>query len=231
MNYSLATNFVDKQDISTIFELGSRDLIDGIFLLDHYTDSKCYSFECNPDCLIQCRKNFLSLSDSQKDSLVLVEKAVCLKDGEVSFYPFDLDKYPNMGASSMFKIDFSRHASPKDQDFNRPNPQKEITVEGVRLDTFINTHNVGTVDLICMDLQGYELNALKSMGDHLSNVQHIVTECQIKSVYVGGVGFWQLEEYLREFGFIYNCSDMWGTYSPPQQTEDMCEFNALFSKR
>lgn len=27
--------------------LGSRDLM----------DAKCYSFECNPDCLIECKKN------------------------------------------------------------------------------------------------------------------------------------------------------------------------------
>ena len=25
-------------------------------LIEHYNKSKCYSFECNPDCLIKCKK-------------------------------------------------------------------------------------------------------------------------------------------------------------------------------
>ena len=71
-----------------------------------------------------------------------------------------------MGSSSMLKIDFSLR-NKDDPDYNRENPQKEIIVNGIRLDTFINENNINNIDLLCMDLQGYELNALKSLGNHL----------------------------------------------------------------
>ena len=45
-----------KYPINTIFELGSRDLVDAIGLLKYYKKSNIYSFECNTDCLIECHK-------------------------------------------------------------------------------------------------------------------------------------------------------------------------------
>ena len=32
-------------------------------------------------------------------------------------------------------------------------------MKGIRLDTFITKNNIQNVDLLCIDLQGYELNA------------------------------------------------------------------------
>ncbi len=116
--------------------MGSRDLIDAIKLLDYFSTSKIYAFECNPECLIECNKNICNLDERQKEKLTLVNKAVSLTNGEVKFYPFDLQKYNNMGASSMLKIDFSNR-NKNDPDYNRPCPQKEIKVKGISLDTFI----------------------------------------------------------------------------------------------
>jgi hypothetical protein len=52
MSYCDFFSLIDSNKIKTIFELGSRDLIDAIKLLDYFKDSKAYAFECNPDCLI-----------------------------------------------------------------------------------------------------------------------------------------------------------------------------------
>ena len=46
-----------------------------------------------------------------------------------------------MGASSMLKIDFSVR-NKDDPDYNRENPQKEIIVDGIRLDTFIDENYI-----------------------------------------------------------------------------------------
>jgi FkbM family methyltransferase len=222
MSYYYFLNKLDKNNVQTIFELGSRDLIDAIKLLDYFSTSKIYAFECNPECLIECNKNICNLDERQKEKLTLVNKAVSLTNGEVKFYPFDLQKYNNMGASSMLKIDFSCR-NKNDPDYNRENPQKEITVEGIRLDTFIDENCIEKVDLLCIDLQGYELNALKSLGQHLYNVKYIITECSTVSTYINGATFDELNNYLINYNFKYICS-----LNPNQNTSGFTEYDVLF---
>ena len=132
-----------------------------------------------------------------------------------------------MGSSSMLKIDFSLR-NKDDPDYNRENPQKEIIVNGIRLDTFINENNINNIDLLCMDLQGYELNALKSLGNHLYNIKYIITECSIKSTYINGVSFKELEEYLKNYNFKYISSNKFGELYPDLSLTGFSEFDSLF---
>lgn len=221
---------IDDSKIRTIFELGSRDLQDAIKLSAYFDNSTVYAFECNPDCLEVCQKAFSDVDEKTKKRLYLIDKAVSSTDGQVCFYPFDLQLYDNMGASSMLEIDFSnRH--PSDDDYNRQNPQKEIKVDGIRLDTFLKNYNLSNIDLLCMDLQGYELQALQSLGKHLTNVKYIITECSIKSTYKNGVSFQELKTYLECFGFHYVCSNQYGENEPDVSRTYFSEFDALFQKK
>ena len=159
--------------------------------------------------------------------LFLINKAVSLLDNDVSFYPFDLTKYNNMGSSSMLKIDFSQRLI-NDPDYNRENPQKEVIVNGIRLDTFINENNINNIDLLCMDLQEYELNALKSLGNHLYNIKQIRTECCITPTYINGVSFKELEEYLKTYNFTYVLSNRFGNLYPDLSLKGYNFFDSLF---
>ena len=100
----------------------------------------------------------------------------------------------------MLKIDFSSR-NKDDPDYNIPNPQKEIIVNGIRLDTFININKIKNIDLLCIDLQGYELNAIKSLGNNLYKVKYIITECSIVSTYTNGTTFNELNKYLNNYNF------------------------------
>jgi FkbM family methyltransferase len=223
---NIFTKYIDKSKINTIFELGSRDLVDA-FKLQNYYNSKVYAFECNPDCLIECEKNLSNATDKIKSNVILINKAISLRDGDLTFYPFDLNKYNNMGASSLLKIDFSlRNAD--DPDYNKENPQKEISVKGVRLDTFLLENNISNIDMLCIDLQGYELNAIKSLGDKLKNVKYIITECSIESTYTGGARFKELHEYLTSFNFKYCSSNKFGEIFPNLDLKGFSEFDALY---
>ena len=218
---------IDSNRIKTIFELGSRDLIDAIKLLDYFKNSKVYSFECNPDCLIECHKNIYQLDEDKKKRLFLIDKAVSINNSKVSFYPFDLQKYNNMGASSMLKIDFSRRRK-NDPDYNRENPQKEIIVDGIRLDNFIDENYIENIDLLCIDLQGYELNAIKSLGNYLHKVKYIITECSIMSTYNDGATFSELNDYLSNYNFKYISSNKFGRKFPDATLTEFTEFDSLF---
>jgi FkbM family methyltransferase len=223
-------DFLDKiniNEIKIIFELGSRDLIDAIKLLDYFEESIVYAFECNYDCLHECYKNYNKLEENKKKRLFLIEDAVSLENGDVIFYPFDLQKYNNMGSSSMLKIDFSLR-NPDDIDYNRENPQKKVIVNGVRLDTFIEKNHIDNIDLLCIDLQGYELNAIKSLGNNLHKIKYIITECCIKSTYINGCTFQELNEYLTKFNFKYVLSNDFGENYPDLSLKGFTEFDALF---
>lgn len=217
---------IKKDSVKVIFELGSRDLLDAVKLSNYY-NCKVYAFECNPDCLSVCNETLSQLPSSVKENIYLSTDAISLENGDITFFPFDLTEYDNMGSSSMFKIDFSlRNTS--DPDFNRKNPQKTIILKGKRLDTFMNENNITNIDLLCIDLQGYELNALKSLGSYLQNVKYIITECSIKSTYVGGANFSELNEYLTNHNFQYICSNKFKESFPNLNLRGFTEFDALF---
>jgi hypothetical protein len=90
------------------------------------------------------------------------------------------------------------------------------------------------IDLICMDLQGYELQALKSAGNFLSKIKYIITEACYVSTYVGGVNFEDLNKFLNENGFNFISSDKTGHEIPSEKffnkhyTGGTSEFNAMF---
>ena len=227
MSYFDFLNKINSNEIKIIFELGSRDLIDAIKLLNYYNNCKVYAFECNPDCLIECSKQFNKLDDNCKQNICLIDKAVSLVDDDVIFYPFDLSKYNNMGSSSMLKIDFSLR-NKDDLDYNRENPQKEIKVNGIRLDTFMNIKQINNIDLLCIDLQGYELNAIKSLGGQIKKVKYIITECSIVNTYTNGATFEELNEYLTNYNFKYVSSNIFGENFPNLSFKGFSEFDALF---
>uniref|UniRef100_A0A6C0E7C1 Methyltransferase FkbM domain-containing protein n=1 Tax=viral metagenome TaxID=1070528 RepID=A0A6C0E7C1_9ZZZZ len=226
MSYHSFNTKIKREDIKIIFELGSRDLIDAIALYKHY-NCKLYAFECNPDCLSECNKQLQQCNQIARDHITLVDKAVSLIDDEISFFAFDLTKYDNMGASSMFKIDFTTRNT-SDPDYNRENPQKEVRVKGTRLDTFMKDNSIPNIDLLCMDLQGYELNALKSLGEHIRNVKYIISETSIQSTYIGGATFAELHAYLSSYGFTYKSSNAFGHRFPDLSLNGFSEFDVLY---
>jgi FkbM family methyltransferase len=218
---------IKKNEIKTIFELGSRDLVDAENLTRYY-GGKVYAFECNPDCLVLCHENYKRFDKSTQDKIMLIEKAVTLEDKPYTFFAIDTEKYGNIGASSLFELDFSNRSA-ADPDRNRGSIQKQITVEGIRLETFIRENKISSVDIICMDLQGYELNALKSMSEYLHNVKYIITECQLNSTYRGGTSFRDLEFFLANYGFEYTCSNSFDYARPKEGTDQLIEFDCLFT--
>lgn len=227
MSYFFFNNNIDKTKIKIIFELGSRDLLDAKKLINHYDNAICYSFECNPDCLIECEKNKKNFNSYENERIILVKNAVSVDNKKILFKPFDLSIYNNMGASSLLEIDFSKRDK-NDPDYNIGKVQKEITVDGIRLDTFIENNNIPNIDLLCIDLQGYELEAIKSLGEKIKKVKYIITECSIISTYKNGANFHELNDYLKKNGFYYNNSNRFGNIFPDLQMKGFSEFDSLF---
>lgn len=227
MSYFYFNNNINKTEVKTIFELGSRDLIDAKKLINHYDKATCYSFECNPDCLIECNKNKANFNEDENKRIILIENAISIDNKKVLFRPFDLSIYNNMGSSSILEIDFSMR-NKDDPDYNIGKVQKEIEIDGIRIDTYMENNDIQNIDLLCIDLQGYELQAIKSLGEKIKTVKYIITECSIVSTYKNGTKFVELNDYLEQYGFKYNNSNLFGDQFPDLERKGFSEFDALF---
>ena len=227
MSYQYFFNNIDKEKVKTIFELGSRDLNDARILIKHFDDAMCYSFECNPECINLCKRNINNFKEDERKKIVLIEKAVSIVNDKLTFKAIDSSIYKNIGCSSLLQLDFSRR-NDNDADYNRGNVQKDVEVDGIRLESYMENNDINSIDLICIDLQGYELEAIKSLGDKLKTVKYIITECSIDSTYINGANFVDLNKYLEEYGFKYNNSNKFKGNFPNLNIKGFSEFDALF---
>ncbi len=193
MNYAWAYKYI-LAPIHTVFEIGSRDLLDACGLASHF-DCSVVAFECNPDCLAVC-------ANAPGDPRVrLVPKAVSNVDGPLTFHSFDLEKYDNIGASSLFEIDFSNR-SMNDPDRNKTDVQKIITVNSTRLDTFCAAERL-VPDALFLDIQEGELLALQGAGDILAAVKYICFEGSSTATYKGGCSAYDVHCFLTSKGFVH----------------------------
>ncbi len=104
----------------------------------------------------------------------------------------------NNGESSSL-LDFDLHAKMHpDVTFVR-----DIEVETVRVDTLIGQHNIqlSEYDFLNIDLQGTELEALRSMGDLLSQIKYVYIEVNTAHLYKNCALIGDIDSHLAGFGF------------------------------
>lgn len=111
----------------------------------------------------------------------------------------------NNGQSSSI-LEFGSHS--------KHHPHVEVvqtqTLTTTRLDTLIDTNNIPIEELnfLNLDIQGIELRALKSMEKYLKYFQYIYTEVNTEYVYKGCNLVGEIDEYLKQHGFIRVCTKM-----------------------
>ncbi len=83
------------------------------------------------------------------------------------------------------------------------------TVRVVRLDDWAAEQSIGPIGLLKLDLQGFELAALRGAERLLPTITAIYSEAQIVPEYENAATFAQLDEFLRARGFgLYQITDL-----------------------
>ena len=179
------TKLIDKTKIKTIIELGARYGDEAIGLSEHYPEATIHAFECNPYVLPQTRNNL-----SNKEKIILHEVAVSNISTESLFFPADEN---NPGASSLFKANLGKHWG----------DLPPVKIKTTRLDEYLEQNNIFSVDMICADIQGGELNAFIGMGKYLDNVKYIITEMpKDDATYFGAPNKKDIIKFLNKNKFI-----------------------------
>ena len=88
----------------------------------------------------------------------------------------------------------------------------KIIMKTKRLDTIIDNNNIpiSMINFINLDIQGVELNALKSMEKYLNHINYIYTEVNTEEVYKNCNLIEDIDIYLEKFGFKRVECKMWG---------------------
>lgn len=148
-----------------------------------YPDARIISFEALPEVAAHLRAN---LADCPRATVV--ESAVGNTDGTIRFFRNSYD----LASSAL------------------PSAAAETTAEEIevpvgRLDTLIDRSMLRPPVLLKLDLQGYELEALRGATALLPHVQHVLFEVAFETAYVGEASFGELYDFLRDAGFRFLC--------------------------
>lgn len=151
-----------------------------------------------------CTKNFdlLKLNVPESNKVKLIKKALGNKTDKIKMYV----ESANHGQSNSI-LEPDLHA--KQYPFIEFNDQE--LVDMVRLDDIVSEK---IYNFINIDIQGYELEALKGASNYLHNIDYIYSEINRDSVYKGCSLVGDLDEFLSKYGFVRVltewCGQTWG---------------------
>ncbi len=158
-----------------------------------YSSSTITAFEPNPEYAALLRRKF-----GEDANAVIHEKAL---GADCRTVKFNVLNYP--ASSSVYapsEINHRIHGAKMDV-------RRMVEVKQVRLDDVIAP---GELDILKLDLQGYELEALRGAERLLPGIRVIATEVEFVSLYHGQPLFRDLDSFLETKGFrLFNFYELY----------------------
>jgi len=186
---------LDTQGVKVVVEAGARYGDESAMLASTFKNAIVYAFECNPLLYEKCKNKLADISNARFFNYGLGDKECVL--------PFYWYHANNDGASSLFKrIDYD---------------QTQQYVGDIVIKTLPNVmqeQNVNHINLLCMDVQGYELNILKGCGDFLENIDFVIMEEPapvinqqflpkgVHSKYIGAPSSKEIKSFMNSHNFV-----------------------------
>lgn len=205
---------LDINSIKVICEIGARYGDESEKLSSIFKDAQILSFECNPILVKGCRERLQKLPNVRFFDFGLGEQNTVMP-----FYHYTEN---NDGASSLYKrIDFN-------------NTQKHIGDVVIRtLPSVLVENDIQHVNLVCMDIQGYELNVLRGCGDYFNKIDYVIMEEPkpvpneyylpkgVHSSYVGAPTSQEIKAFMNSHNF----------YEIERVPENMIEDNVMYKRQ
>lgn len=179
--------------------------------LDHYANLEVHAFEPNSDLLPALAANLAQSAGKVHQAAI---GAMC------GHMPIHINKSP-MTSSLLPRSDIGKHY------FDAVTQPKETRVVPiVTLDAWCEQERIERVDILKLDLQGYELEALRGARKLLSRgVPCVFTEINFIPLYEGSALFSDIDVFMRRSGYrllnLYNLSTK-------QQDWQLCGGDALY---
>jgi FkbM family methyltransferase len=152
--------------------------------------------EANPEYYKILQKN-----SSPEDTVII--SAVGNKDCEINF------NVSNNGESSSI-LEMGTHLNLHPGIYYT----HSITISMNRMSTLIDKYkiNMDNYNLLNLDIQGYELEAIKSFDSNISKFNYIYSEINTEYVYKNCALINELDDYLRQYKFKRIFTKMWNKW-------------------
>lgn len=190
-NFSLK-KFFDSLITSTaptIFDVGAHKGESILFFKEIYKNAKIYSFEPEPS-------NFETLSLLAKGNDCFVyNMAIGDADERVFFYRQDISHLGGLLPINHHSTDSLGYAAKA--------KNEKIEVEKLKLDTFCVQNDIKHIDILKIDVQGFEVGVLKGAHNTLKHTDCVTVEISLYDFYENnGSSLLQVEQIMTDSGFI-----------------------------
>ncbi|HTA76992.1 MAG TPA: FkbM family methyltransferase [bacterium] len=188
-----------------------------------FPEARVIAFEPLPDITEILKKN---LSGSPKIKLIF--SALGSKSGKITFHRNTHSH--SSSVSSLNEKYQSSSALPFNKDYQKQFPEArnagDVEVPLVTLDEVLEKETLEGPVLLKLDLQGFELEALRGGVKTLRKVDFILIETVFKPIYEGEALFPEIEDFLRSEGFQF--VQVLDFYKNDQ--EEIVQIDALFQR-
>ena len=212
-SFIVQQEMLNDKKVKTIFDIGANrgDVTARYYSL--FPDASIYAFE-------PFEASFTSFQHRYRDNKLVhpYQLAVASSGGTKTFYVNN-----SVDTNSLLKPQKAGIASDKQVE-NR----SVINVQSVTLDSFCETNNIDRIDILKMDIQGGELDALKGAEGLLSRgqVKLIYSEVFFVEQYESQPLFHDISKYLFNYG--YQLKDI---YDPYYGNGCMAWADAIFTRK
>jgi len=181
--------------VQVICDIGAHHGEMAIMFSTLYPSAIIYSFEPYSQSFASLKKNVKNNPKIQP-----VHTAISSANGTAELYINAQDSSSALSATG--------EMGRKYQSWQTETIGKEI-VQTTTLDSWGSQNKIPEIHLLKLDIQGYELHALRGAVQYLqSSVRLIYTEVEFVKIYNENCLYFELEQFLREYGFelyqLYN---------------------------
>lgn len=199
--YSVIEKTKKINDIKYILDLGCRDGCEAIQFSFLFPNAKIISVEANPNQIEIIKSNI-----KDYPNIEIFNFGASDEDAELDF---NVSSTVNIGNSSFLKIN-GNYDNYEKMAFHTP-----IKVKTKRLDNFLKEQQVPKIDILFMDIQGFEGKAIQGLGNYINNVKILYSEITYKEMYKDQILFDKFDYYMLQKGFYciyrdYKHGDFWG---------------------
>ncbi len=175
-----------------ILEAGSFNGEETVKINNHWPLSTIYAFEPVP-------KIFDWLTDRTRTykNIHCFCLALSNKNGLSRFFTSEEGTDPDVPSMSGSLLAPKEHLNYSDTLF-----KKEIEVATITIDDWAQLYGVDHIDFLWLDMQGFELDALKAAPKILKTVKAILTEVEFVEAYAGQYMYDEITKWMEEQGFV-----------------------------
>jgi FkbM family methyltransferase len=196
-----------------IYDVGVQDGRSTIEYVETFPNAKIFAFE--PDDA-NYTTSIVALQPHQ-NRVVLNQLAISKDSGSSPFFV-----NTHSGTHSLLPIGGQRYWD------GRESTVATRAVQTITLDDFSEANDVSVIDILKMDIQGAELDALTGASRLLTagNIRLITLEVEFQELYRAQPLFWDIGAFLRRFGYglyaLYDC------HFSPKNANTLCWADAIF---